>query len=116
RRIAQSAARNPGVYLPDAELLALALNPHTLVAYLAIRSCADDKGVSIISQEAIAESGHIGISRVKTKAISELEDCELVQVKRPPPLHLRTDPGPLANEYTLTRPSADGQSQIKKEN
>jgi hypothetical protein len=100
--IAESAARRSGVYLSDAALLQNRMTPHTLAVYLAIRARADHQGVCIAGYEALAEDANVGISRVKSRAIRELEALGLVSVKRPGPLKLNRPR--LANVYTLLDP------------
>jgi len=100
--IAESAARRPGVYLTDAALLQTRMTPHTLAVYLAIRARADHQGVCIAGYEALADDANVGISRVKSTAIPELETLGLVRVKRPGALKLNRPRR--ANVYTLLDP------------
>ncbi|MCW2999163.1 MAG: hypothetical protein JWN65_2712 [Solirubrobacterales bacterium] len=98
RRIAWSASQyGGGFWLTDQELLAEQLSAHTVMAYLAIRSRADHQGHAIVGYDAIAEQAGIGVSRIKTDAIKELEAASLLRVTR----HQQRPGRRLANEYTL---------------
>lgn len=103
-QIALSAAQRAGVYLNDRELLELQMHPYTLATYLAIRARADHQGVCIASHQNLADAAGIGVARIKSTAIPELEAAGILHVERPGPFKLGRPR--LANVYTLLPPRA----------